>query len=278
MIRTVMVPLTSGEGGERAMSAGMALAAHHGAHLSLVIPVTLPAATPGLWDASPALRMSEVYAGIRDAAEQQAAELRGRLAETTLSWDVRVDEARYSEPPGSMAAQARCADVSVITAAPPKADNGSLDRALFSALLFESGRPVLVVPSHHPMQLPIRHAVVAWTTGREATRALHDALMFLEDGTSVDIVMVGSDDEDQAEVRGVDIAAHLARHGVRVNVVNIPKGFGTVATALLRHAAQTQAQLLVAGGYGHSRLREWILGGTTRELLQGLHLPVLFSH
>jgi nucleotide-binding universal stress UspA family protein len=77
---------------------------------------------------------------------------------------------------------------------------------------------------------------------------------------------------------GADIATHLARHGLRVNLVNLRSDGLPVATVLLRHAAASEAQLLVAGGYGHSRLREWVLGGTTRELLAALHLPILFSH
>lgn len=278
MIRTVLVPFTATEGDAHAMSTGIALAGHYDAHLSIVLPVTLPVAIPGPWNFGTGLRMSEVYAGVRDEAELQATELRRRLAGANISWDVRVDEAHFAEPPSSMAAQARHADLSLITA-PRQGKDEAVARAFFSALLFEAGRPVMVVPLHHPIELPIRHAVVAWKPTRESSRALHDALMLLKEATSVDIVMVDPvADTSEGEIPGADIATHLARHGVHVNVVSIPRGTGTVATALLRHAAASEAQLLVAGGYGHSRLREWILGGTTRELLQALHLPVLFSH
>lgn len=138
----------------------------------------------------------------------------------------------------------------------------------------------MVVPPHHPIELPIRHVVVAWKPSRESTRALHDALTLLAGATSIDVVTVDPEVSDEAhgEDPGVDIATHLARHDLQVNVVNLPRSGQTVATTLLRHAAATEAQLLVAGGYGHSRLREWVLGGTTRELLQAIHLPILFAH
>lgn len=280
MIRTLLVPITSTDGDAHAISTGIALAAQYDAHLSIVLPVTLPVAVPGPWDLGTGMRMSEVYAAAREEAELQAAELRRKLAGASVSWDVRVDQAHYAEPPGTMAVQARYADVSVITAPRQGARDEPVARAFFSALLFESGRPVLVVPSHHAIELPIRHAVVAWKPTRESSRALHDALMLLQGATSVDVVTVdpGDNDANEGQVPGADIATHLARHGLVVNVVSIPRGTGTVATALLRHAANSDAQLLVAGGYGHSRLREWILGGTTRELIQALHLPVLFSH
>jgi nucleotide-binding universal stress UspA family protein len=278
MIRTLLVPFTATDGDAHAMSTGIALAEHHDAHLSIVVPVTLPVAVPGPWNLGTGMRMSEVYAAVRDEANEQADELRRRLAGATISWDVRVDEAHYAEPPGTMAAQARNADLSVLTAPRQDARDAAVTRAFFSALLFESGRPVLVVPSHHPIELPLRHAVVAWKPTRESSRALHDALMLLRAATSVDLVMVDPVGGEEGQVPGADIATHLARHGVIVNVVGIPSGTGTVANALLRHAAHSDAQLLVAGGYGHSRLREWVLGGTTRELIQALHLPVLFSH
>ena len=151
---------------------------------------------------------------------------------------------------------------------------------MFAELLFQSGRPLLAIPPQHPCEWPVRHAVVAWQPTREAARALHDALPLLAQAASVDVLMVDPQPRSggHGELPGADIGAHLARHGLQVNVVARERGRDSVATALLRHAAETGAGLLVAGGFGHSRLREWVLGGTTRELLDALHLPVLFSH
>ena len=280
MIQDLMLPITDTSGDPNAVSAAIALAAAYGAHLSVVQPVSLPLPIPGPWGITPDFMQSEMYEELRADATKKAAKLRAQLDKENISWEVRLDEALFVEPPRAMARQARYADLTVMTAPKRGAEDQAIARAFFSSLLFESGRPVMVVPPHHPIELPIRHVVVAWKPSRESTRALHDALTLLAGATSIDVVTVDPEVSDEAhgEDPGVDIATHLARHDLQVNVVNLPRSGQTVATTLLRHAAATEAQLLVAGGYGHSRLREWVLGGTTRELLQAIHLPILFAH
>jgi nucleotide-binding universal stress UspA family protein len=280
MIQDLMLPITETAGDANALSAAIALADAQGAHLSVVVPLNLPMAFPGPWGITPDPMLDRIHAELRDAAASKASQLRSQLAKESISWEVRVGEAQFVEPPRAMARQARYADLCVMATPRRDADDGAVARAFFSALLFESGRPILAIPAHHPIELPIRHVVVAWKPTRESTRALHDALPLLGAATSVDVVTVDPDVGDMAhgEDPGVDIATHLARHDLRVNVVTLPRSGQDVSTVLLRHAAGSNAQLLVAGGYGHSRLREWALGGTTRELLQAMHLPVLFSH
>jgi nucleotide-binding universal stress UspA family protein len=280
MIQDLLLPITDTSGDPEAVSAAIALAAAYGAHLSVVQPVSLPLPVPGPWGITPDFMQSEMYAEFRATAAAKAATLRTRLEKEGISWEVRTDETLLVEPPRAMARQARYADLSVMAAPKQGADDHVVARAFFSSMLFESGRPVLVIPPHHPVELPIRHVVVAWKPSRESTRALHDALPLLARATSIDVVTVEPEvsDEQHGEDPGVDIATHLARHDLQVNVVSLPRSGQTVATTLLRHAAATEAQLLVAGGYGHSRLREWALGGTTRELLRAIHLPILFSH
>lgn len=277
MIHDLMLPATGLGEDEKALSAAIALADNYGAHLSVLVALDLPLPIPGPWGITPDVVLSEMYAELHARGTQQAKRLRDRLERERISWEVHVCEARFVEPQRALAIEARHADLSVMATAGRGADDAGLARALFSALLFESGRPVLVVPSHHPVETPLHHAVVAWKPTREATRALHDALPLLSTASSIDVVTVDVDDSGDAVALSVDIATHLARHGLAVNVVNLQRN-GTVATTLLRHAATSNAQLLIAGGYGHSRLREWVLGGTTRELLQAIHLPVLFSH
>jgi nucleotide-binding universal stress UspA family protein len=280
MIQDLILPITQTRGDDNALAAAVALAAAHDAHLTVVQPVDLPLPTTGPWGITPELVLAQVHAQLRDEAMQKASLLRERLGREAISWEVRVGEAGFADPIHALASQARHADLTVMAAPVQGADDGAVARAWFSAMLLESGRPMLVVPSHHPVELPIRHAVVAWKPTRESTRALHDALPLLAGTTSVDVVVadpVARATTDDT-IAGVDIATHLARHGLNANVVRLTCAGQTVATVLLRHAADTGAQLLVAGGYGHSRLREWILGGTTRDLLLATHLPILFAH
>jgi nucleotide-binding universal stress UspA family protein len=280
MIHDLMLPVTDTAGDENAIAAAVALAGTSGAHLSVVQPVNVSMPVPGPFGITPNAMLDEMQAQLRADAMEKAKKLRARLEKEGVSWEVRVDESRFFDPPRAMARQARYADLGVMAAPRQGAGDGAVARAFFSAMLFESGRPVLVVPAHHPAEFPLRHVVVAWKPTRETTRALHDSLVLLTNATSIDVVTVDPEvsEAEHGEDPGVDIATHLARHGLAVNVINLPCRGQTVATTLLRHAADSNAQLLVAGGYGHSRLREWALGGTTRELLQALHLPVLFSH
>jgi nucleotide-binding universal stress UspA family protein len=150
----------------------------------------------------------------------------------------------------------------------------------FSSLLFESGRPVLVVPPQCSMATPPHRIAVAWSPSREATRALHDAMPLLLKADAVDIVAVDpvAGELEHGEQPGADIATHLARHGVKVNVVVLGADDQPVGSVLLDHAYRTRADLLVTGGYGHSRAKEWALGGVTRELLLFAPIPVFYSH
>lgn len=121
---------------------------------------------------------------------------------------------------------------------------------------------------------------MAWRPTREATRALHDAMPLLRVAESIDVLEVDPDvgKRGGGALPGADIATHLARHGLMVRVVLHTRSGESTAMAMIKHAERSGAELLVAGGYGHSRLREWALGGVTRELLQSTPVPVLFSH
>lgn len=280
MIRDLLVPITQTTGDASALSAAVALARHCDAHLSVLQPVDLPLPTPSPWGMTPDYVLGQMHEQLRDAARQHAARLRERLAGEEIDWDVRVDEAQFVDPPRSLARQARHADLLVMAAPAQDASDADEVRAFFSAMLFESGRPVLVAPTHHPLELPFRHALLAWKPTREATRALHDALPLLADAGTIDIVVVEDNDVGEHDTSSAAaVAVHLGHHGLNANVVALARPPGlTVAYALLQRAALSGAGLLIAGGYGHSRLREWMLGGTTRELLQAAHLPILFSH
>jgi nucleotide-binding universal stress UspA family protein len=154
------------------------------------------------------------------------------------------------------------------------------ERSVFSSLLFDSGRPVMMVPQRARWPAQLEKAVVAWRPSPEASRALHDALPLLRRARSVDVVMVEPrvGETSHGEVPGADIAQHLSRHGVKVEIVSLPREGASTAEAILRHAAQVGAQLIVAGGYGHSRVREQVFGGVTRGLFEHATVPVLFSH
>ena len=149
---------------------------------------------------------------------------------------------------------------------------------IIEAALFESGRPVLVVPYIQSGGLKLDRVLVAWDGSRNAARAIADALPLLARAKAVEVVVVAGEPGKSDELPGADIAHHLARHGLKVNLQKIVSPEVDVPNTLLSHAADAGTDFIVMGGYGHSRLREFVLGGATRGVLASMTVPVLMSH
>lgn len=277
MFKDILVPLIHTRADMTALGAAARHARTFGAHLTALEAIRLPvASSPGLWGVTPNTGMAEVWGVLRDDAREHAEKCRGVLSAYDISSEVRQVESMFVNPDECAAEHARHADLTIMGSTKPGA---AVVHEFFSALLLDSGRPVLVVPEHHVMK-PLKRAVVAWRPTAQARRAVHDALPFLYTAEMVDVVEIGPRGTylDDGNEPGADIATHLARHGLKVNVVVHAQHQETVASALLRHCAYVGAELLVVGGYGHSRLREYMLGGTTRELVEFGDVPMLFSH
>ena len=279
MIRDVMLALTDTASDEAALNAAATLAEATGARLSIAVPLDSPIAASATYGVSPVV-LEESANALREAAHARAARLRAQLQPRQLAIDVRVAEAHTAAVRHVLAAEARYADIAMIASpGPTTADSAMMHEAL-ATLLFESGRPVIVVPREGDARFPVRRVAIAWAPTPEATRAVHDALPLLPAGAEVDVLVLepAFGDRGHGEEPGADIAAHLARHGLSVRVQVRVAARGTVANDVLLSATESGADLIVAGGYGHSRAREWAFGGTTRELLWRSHVPLLISH
>src|SRR5437763_17215486 len=123
----------------------------------------------------------------------------------------------------------------------------------------------------------IDRGLVCWDGSRNAARAVGDAMPFLRRSKTVEVLSIGEQPKSR-EILGADIAQHLARHGVKVEVKDIVAADMDAANTILSHAADISADFMVMGGYGHSRLREFVLGGVTRSILKTMTLPTLLSH
>ena len=151
--------------------------------------------------------------------------------------------------------------------------------ALVEAALFETGRPVLLTPYAGKFKTIGTRALIGWNASAQAARAVHDAIPLLAQASAVTVLVVDArDDGTHGEEPGADIARHLARHGLKVDVKRITSTETDVSSTILSYAADSSTDLIVMGGYGHSRLREFILGGVTRGLLESMTVPVLMSH
>jgi nucleotide-binding universal stress UspA family protein len=178
-----------------------------------------------------------------------------------------------------VALHARHADLVVLGQADPE-DGPPSAAGTVAAALFDSGRPVLVVPYAGTFVTAGRRVLVGWNASREAARAVNDALPLLVGAEVVTVSAVNPRRglDGHGDEPGADIALHLARHGVKVDVEHSAAPEIEAADILLNRASELSADLLVVGAYGHSRLREMILGGVTRSLLRQMTVPVLMSH
>ena len=152
------------------------------------------------------------------------------------------------------------------------------EELIVEGALFGSGRPILVVPADYQGGMRLDRVLVCWNGGRNAARATANAIPFLQRANAVEIVTVGTEALTAAETSATDLSRHLARHGITAEVKRIEPGNLKVSAAILNYAAKSGAGMLVMGGYGHSRLREFILGGTTRGVLAAMTVPTLMSH
>lgn len=171
---------------------------------------------------------------------------------------------------------ARHFDLAVVDQANP--DGSTIEGMIIEGALFDSGRPVIIVPYVHRAPLKLDHVMICWDGSRPAARAIADSMPLLERAERIEVVIVVNERGKQDEVEGADIGQHLARHGLNVSIQRISHDKIDIADVLLSYAADSSADLVVMGGYGHSRLREFVLGGVTRSTMNSMTVPVLMAH
>lgn len=179
------------------------------------------------------------------------------------------------EAAARLGAAARVHDLTI--ALQPDVDLDTFDNTLPQDLLFQCGGPILIVPNIHKGPLASRRVGIAWDGSRLAARAVRDAAPFLARAESIAIISVNEAD-DPGKASAADLAAHLARRGCHARVERTTVDHAQVQPAILSIAADTNLDLIVMGGYGHSRLQERILGGVTRGMFRSMTVPTLMSH
>jgi len=164
-----------------------------------------------------------------------------------------------------------------IVAQPDRANPSQTD-FLAEAVLFGSGRPMLMVPYINRGPFKSERVLICWDGGIPAARAVHDAMPFLQKASTIDMVTVNESENSASEVGSAALIAHLARRDLAVRAFRLTASAANIHNAILSLAADNNSDLIVMGGYGHSRLREFILGGTTRGIFEALTVPALISH
>jgi nucleotide-binding universal stress UspA family protein len=276
MIKDIVLALEVGSSRDAARDYAISVAATFDAHLAAIgfdyAPVLPPVDTVS---AIP----SDILDAEREANRKAASDAIARFEEAArlaaVSAESRLVEASVSGATKVLGTIARTFDLSVVGQAEPKSMRDDL---MIEGSLFDSGRPVLVVPYIQRAGLKLDRVMVCWDGSRNAARAINDAMPFLSRAKAVDVVTISAGKDKSGEIKGVDIAQHLARHGLNVELRRINAGDVDVANVILSDAADRDADFIVMGGYGHSRLREFVLGGATRGILSSMTVPTLMSH
>ena len=269
--KDLIVHQTDGAGSKRSLEVAMALALDNDAHLTGVYVLNYPAVPTFVQAEVPPELIQQGYETIRKAAAECREAFEASCQREGVRGEFRVME---GDPVEAMALCARYSDL--VIAAQPDPDHPAVQDRVPEGLVMASGRPLLAVPYAGKLGKIGQRVMVAWNGSREATRAIHDAMPFLEKAESV--VVFGVDPESDDHIAGADLALHLSRHGVNAEPRHVVAPDLEVADALLSTVSDLNIDLLVMGAYGHSRLREFVLGGATRQVFRSMTCPVLLSH
>lgn len=279
--KTLLVgPVFSSSAEEKGPSEALAryaveLSADQGAHLSIIvgcIRLYAPAA----------VMVREARSLIAKANDERKAQAQtygdefvalARAAGVTTS--LEIDQEEYGRLSSRISHLARFGDVAIMEA---DADNVSLHEGVTEGVLFESGRPVIIVPPGWAGPAKVGKAIVSWDGSAKAARALGDAMPLLSHASEVEIVSISGDPDASKRVDGAEIAPHVARHCKKVTVTSLPAQDGDVAATLSSHAKLTRADIIVMGAFARTKLRQLILGGVTSRMLSEPPCPVLMSY
>jgi nucleotide-binding universal stress UspA family protein len=276
MIKDILVNLNvtkeGGPAGDYAVSVAAALQAHL-TGIAFVYDPIVPVSGTGY---IPAEVIESQEADNEAAAKAAIKKFTEVTRRTGISADPLTISASLAGAGDKFAQMARCFDLAIVGQAQP--ETSTLEEIIGETTLFDSGRPMIMVPYIQRAPLKLDNVMVCWDGSRPAARAIGDAMPLLVKSGRVEVVIVTNERGKQDEIEGADMGQHLARHGVKVDVHRISEGDIDVADALLSHAADSGTDFMVMGGYGHSRLREFVLGGVTHSIFRSMTIPALMSH
>ncbi len=274
-LKAILAPVIALDEDQAALTAAAELAEKFDAR-PVVLILGMHLASTYMDQAAP---LSAVLDDIAEGASSHAARLRSALAawveRAPRAFEVRDLSIEHAVDDDKISALARLADLVVVARAEGHA---RARRALIEDVLFKSGRPTLIVPEGPPRRRGWEKIVIGWNDTPEAVRAVMGAFAFLVAAKVVVVATVDAKSAAADERPGHSLTAYLRDHGVAAELHNIDGLGRTEAKALLDDATALDADLLVVGAYGHSRVREFLFGGVTRELLAGASIPLLMTH
>ncbi|MBM2713829.1 universal stress protein [Mesorhizobium caraganae] len=273
--KTIVAILQNEQDAERVLDCAIPLADRFESHLigihAEALPVPYTSAT-----GFPDTEFLQVSADMnRERAEKLQALFLGRIEKTGLSFEWRSLESFSGDSALTGISSVRAADL-IIAA---QRETGGDPSADVDTLVYDAGRPVLVVPHEGPLVTTFKHVLLAWNGSKEAARAAFDALPFIIEAEKTDILVIDPPDtlDDNPEAAGAEIAAALSRHGATVSVSVQQSGNASIDDVIQTRIAETGADLLVLGAYSHSWLRQLLFGGVTRTVLRTVPVAAFLS-
>jgi nucleotide-binding universal stress UspA family protein len=277
--KTIVVSLNNVSRAGALNAAAVDLAVRNDAHLIglYVIPAPRIYTAMSAHTAPVVLDEEKVFFEEREAGMREAFEKASANAGVSYEWR-RVDS-HSSDVSNSVIEHGMQADVIIASQSDEDGGDG-LEADFCERIVMESGRPVLLLPTRGEFKTIGSHVIIGWNATREAARAIFEAMPILEKSSDARLIWVDPQNEGEraGNLPGAEMAATLARHGVKATAEAMPTGGLSVGNALLNRASDLGADMIVIGAYGHSRLREFVFGGATRTLLSDMTVPVLISH
>lgn len=272
-----LLTVTGPNQGEGDLKLAADLCEQIGAHLSVLVLELAAPPSGGEYAAVVSPAWLEERQAEMKRLQKRISDVAGFLSKSAVSADLSDDYPDTGWADEVIGRRARYADLTIL--GPDLLASHTLKDKAIKGTLFSSGKPILLVPEGSRPTLKPKCIIVAWDARVESSRAVRESLDMLKGAGEVHLVMV---DPVEGEFHhgaepGADAATYLARHGVKVTVERLPSSNHSVADVLRQRAGDVAAELMVMGGYGHSRLRERIFGGVTKSMLERQSLPVLMA-
>jgi len=275
MLRDIVVNLTVGAARDPAADYAISMAKTFNAHLAGVAFAYEPVLPAIVGVGIPDTVIEEQHEENERAAQAAMSRFEAAASAAGISYHARLVGASLAGAADIFGEIARRFDIAAVGQSDK--DKVAPEELIVEGALFGSGRPVIVVPHSQQSGIRLDRIAICWNGGRTAARAVADSMPLLKQAKNVEILIVETEASKSAEA-GNGLKQHLDRHELAAQVVRIPPSNQKVSAAILDYAASNGVDMLVMGGYGHSRLREFILGGTTRGVLKSTAVPTLMSH
>lgn len=276
MYKDLLLEVDSSDASAHRIDYALRLAQRFDAHLTGLCLVKTLALPPTVGTFMTADLEAQILAEENKRAEEALDRFREAVSAENIEFDARTDRGAPNEHADLVSLHGRYADLTVIGQPDPDNVSAALDPG---DVVLAAGGPVMIIPHIGTPETTGERVMIAWNASRESARAVRDSMPLLERAKSVEVVCFRPEATgDHGDLPGADIALHLSRHDISVDV-QVLEGRGIdVGNAILSHISDRGSDLLVMGCYGHSRLREAVLGGATRTILNSMTVPVLTVH